>query len=212
MVYKKFLDNNYFIFLIFLIFIFLVNYNKFIKQKNKNIITTRDILKITKKNPKIEDLLGTWIIDNPLHPFKMFNLKKENILHTTKHLQKHNVCKCSKVKIIGAIILNKSDTVLRNKIAPFYTKYIKEDGYILILHSDGVIKFFPNSNDLLHIISLGRADSLGWIDFIYNYLHSMKYGCFCLGILTKNNEIKRYNRWANKFPSYYYTAKKSNIY
>ena len=61
------------------------------------------------------------------------------------------------------------------------------------------------NQSMVNKIWFARIDSNGWIDWIKNLIHGNKYGCFCLGILNKNNQIQRYNRWNNDV-EYFYTA------
>ena len=175
------------------------------------------VLQTAKQDAPLSDLYGTWVIDNPLHPFKTFTLTQDNIMDVDES-EKHELGGCCRYgitdifasSIVGALHLPIKQATVRygnfcGSGKPWYFRWIQPQGYKFILHKNGVVKFVPIGESFLHKIMLARTDSDGWMDWIKNLKHGNKYGCFCLGILTKDRKIKRYNRWNNDV-DYYYTA------
>ena len=176
--------------------------------------TLEQVLSQCKIDPSLDDLYGTWIIDNDIHACLSFTLKPENKMDvdiTEMHKLSEGCCSHEindiyDSRIVGAVQLPLKETKLR-KGKPLYYRCIDETAYKFVLHKNGIIKFVPINEAIINKISLARLDSQGWFDTLKNIKHANKYSCFCLGILTKDNKIKRYNRW-NSDLQYFYTANK----
>ena len=69
--------------------------------------------------------------------------------------------------------------------------------YTFVLHPNGVVRFRINENLPFPVQAyLAFLDSDGMIDYMKNMSHFNRYGCFCFGLLKKNGDMVRYNRWA----------------
>jgi hypothetical protein len=68
--------------------------------------------------------------------------------------------------------------------------------YTWVLHPNGVVRFRINENlSLVQKMKLGYFDSEGILDHLRNMGHVVRNGCYCFGVLCKNGDIRRYNRW-----------------
>eukprot|EP01084_Bolivina_argentea_P223411 378017_1 len=190
-------------------------YTTYLSETSKGDKTLEEILNTGKHDPELCDLFGTWIIDNDKHACESFTLKKENIMEIdmdeihklSEGCCSHDITDIYNSCVVGAIQLPLSESKLRNDKAPLYFKCIQPQGYKFILHKNGIIKFVPIGDSIMHKLMLARLDSQGWYDLLKNIKHANKYSCFCLGILTKDGKMERYNRW-NSDLEYFYTAEK----
>ena len=186
-------------------------YHETTMKSNK---TLQQVLDDAMDKPEMEHLYGTWIIDCSDHSCLSFTLKKENIMEVdTEEMHKlaegccsHGIEDIYNSCIVGAIQLPLEETQLRCS-KPLFYRMIKPEAYKFILHKNKIIKFVPIGESLFHKLGLARLDSKGWYDTFKNIKHANKYSCFCLGILCKDGNIKRYNRW-NTDLDYFYTATK----
>ena len=191
-------------------------YQTYSEATSKGKKSLKEILNEGKKDAKLSDLYGTWIIDNDKHSCLSFNLKEENVMDVDmEEMHKlaegccsHGVYDIYDSCIVGAVQLPLNETKLRKEREPLYFHFIEPDAYKFVLHKNGIIKFVPIGDSIKHKLALARLDSQGWFDLFKNIKHANKYSCFCLGILTEKGEIKRYNRW-NTDLEYFYTANKA---
>ena len=184
-------------------------------ERRKNVqMTLEEILHEAKQNPSISDLVGTWVIGNESTPISAFVLKQENIIGLTEEErnQQHklgNLGCCGSINphnsaVVGAIKVPLNCVKFRNG-KPWCFAFADEQMYKFLLHQNVIVKFVPINDALPNKMVLARSDSKGWIDWFKNMKHSNKYGCFCLGVLTKDGKFKRFNRW-NADVDYFYTA------
>eukprot|EP01083_Nonionella_stella_P140761 432337_1 len=191
-------------------------------KKSKGKLTLQQILDEGKQDPQLSDLFGVWTIDTDKHCCETFTLKEENVIEVdTDEMHKlaetdqgccsHGVNDIYNSCVVGAVQLPLSESRRRNELKtrpPLWFNSIQPQGYKFILHRNGIIKFVPIGDSLTHQLALARLDSKGCFDLLKNIKHANKYSCFCLGILSKKGEIKRYNRW-NTDLDYFYTARKA---
>ena len=191
-------------------------YHIYSEVTSKGEKSLEEVLNEGKINPKLEDLFGTWIIDNDAHACLSNTLSQENKMEVdmdemhklSQGCCSHGVNDIYDNCIVGAVQLPLNETKLRTpKRVPLYYRFIEPSAYKFVLHKNGIIKFVPINDKIINKIALARLDSQGWFDTLKNIKHANKYSCFCLGILTKHNQIKRYNRW-NTDLQYFYTANK----
>ena len=202
----------------FYVLIFYIIYNIYIllnEQKTRHNLKLENILdRAINKNGNFDDFFGTWRIDDKNYPVKEFSIKKENIIYTINKNDKHYICSKSKYiynsDIIYIVNIPLSCVKFKNYLRPIHTYLSHESNYRFVLHKNGVIKFIANNDSKFNKLMLARTESKSLFDLINNIQHSKKYGCFCLGILTKYKTIERYNRWNNKKIDKYWTAYKIN--
>ena len=198
-------------FAIFIMFIFslILGFYIYSRISNKNNKTTKELLTEAKQDSKVQDLIGTWEIKNKDMPIRQFTINKEDIVKIKSDEHHYLGCPACNTKPAKAVKIKVKNLVYKNN--PFANKLkdlLKNEKYVykLVLHSNGVVKFIinPDLPEYTKLLVL-RADSRNWFNVILNIIHRKMYGCFCLGILSKDGKsIQRYNRWMDKYPDEFY--------
>ena len=180
---------------------------------NPNRKTLPELLAEAKQGAQIEELVGTWKIDDSRMPIKQLTVPAESI-GIAKDNEKHYLgCNACNSTPVGSVEVSPSNMIFRDTAFARTVKRCVEGldyVYKLVLHPNGVVRFVlhPNLSPNCTLVAI-RADSKSLYGAMLNIIHRFRYGCFCLGILSKDgNTIQRYNRWADKYPDEYYTMKK----
>ena len=102
------------------------------------------LLAMAKKDSKINDLVGTWKIDNPQWPIKQLTIYADSIGVASKKEKHYLGCSACNSKPIGFVTVPVHDLVFKNTLlAGVLYKFIKDLDYIykLVLHTNGVVKW-----------------------------------------------------------------------
>ena len=180
---------------------------------NPNNQRLKDLLRSTKKDAIISDIVGTWDIDDPRYPIKRLVMSSSTIGGVADKEAHYLGCGSCNSKPVGSVKVPTETLVFRTGFLPSALKKSVEDlSYIykIVLHKNGIVKFVlhPDLNIMQDILAV-RGDSKSNFGVILNFIHRIRYGCFCLGLLSPDGKtIKRYNRWADKYPDKYYTMRK----
>lgn len=180
---------------------------------NPNRKTLSELLTEAKQGAKIQELVGTWKIDDSRMPIEQLTIPAETIGIAKKHEEHYLGCNACNSLPVGSVEVSAAYLVFRDtSLARTIKRCLKGLDYIykLVLHPNGVVRFVLHPHLSVNcILAAVRADSKNLYGTILNIIHRFRYGCFCLGILSKDgNTIQRYNRWAEKYPDEYYTMKK----
>jgi len=190
--------------------------------------TLETILSEAKNPPDVADLCGVWEVDNEEYPVLRFECRPCNIVQISDSRDAHALGECGACGGVGSCINSDHDTSVHSREdvlavidvpmscwtfrypsnMPFYFNFMRPEGYRFVLHRNGVIKFVPAGSCPIHRFSCARADSCGWVDYFKNLLHGALNGCFCLGVLTKDGALVRYNRWSEQYPVYFWAARR----
>jgi hypothetical protein len=223
--YNKYYNKMHNWLIIFIIIIFIIIYIGIVIGKyqlltflnNPNRKSATQLISEAKKGAKIEELVGTWEIDDPRVPIKKITIPANTIGIAKKHEKHYLDCNACNDNPVGFVEVPSKYVVFKKGLFANMVKSCVHDLdyiYKLVLHNNGVIKFVIHPKIVvLRDLIIARSDSKSLYGLILNLIHRQKYGCFCLGILSPDgNSIQRYNRWADKYPDKYYTMRKiSNI-
>ena len=180
---------------------------------NPNRKTLPELLAEAKQGAQIEELVGTWKIDDSRMPIKQLTIPAETI-GIAKDNEKHYLgCNACNSIPVGSVEVSADHLVFRDtSLARTIKRCLKGLDYIykLVLHPNGVVRFVLHPHLSTNcMLAAVRADSKSLYGTMLNIIHRFRYGCFCLGILLKDgNTIQRYNRWADKYPDEYYRMRK----
>eukprot|EP01083_Nonionella_stella_P044145 118968_1 len=176
------------------------------RKELHNDMTLQKILALAKEDPELSDLYGTWVLQDEYcsrkHSITQFTLSEENVMAIDPK-DEHRVSCCAghfsdiyHCKIVGEVQCPNTDEfrTLREP-APLYAHRCPQSGYKFALHKNGIVKFIPVSKDIADKLALARADSYGCFDCLKNVKHANDHSCFCMGMLTNEDTIVRWNRW-----------------
>ena len=162
-----------------------------LQKKYANLLTKEFI----KKNANIESLVGEYYVIGS-STIKSFELRSENIVKVSKN-KRHKLGGCCigiTDDTCGINIFRRDILTMYPLVLPFFPDHMHI--YTFVLHANGVVRFVINPKlPLIYKLLFAYYDSESVIDLVKNLQHRNNNGCFCFGLLTRDDNLIRYNRW-----------------